>query len=140
VLSAKIIAEIGNIDRFSSSDKLAKYAGIAPVCFSSGSKDKKVNNKYGNRLLNSYIFMLACVHINHGSKYSSPRNAIFLDYYLKKLSEGKTKHQAILLVMRRVINIIYGLMKNKTEYIHPKELSDRCLKKYKESQKEKTVE
>ncbi len=123
VMASKIISEIGNIDRFSSADKLAKYAGIAPVSFSSGMKDKNVNNKYGNRTLNSYIYMIACVHINLGTKTArricSP---IFLDYYLKKISEGKTKHQAILQVMRRIVNIIYGLIKNRTEYIHPKEL------------------
>ena len=140
VSSARIISQIGNINRFSSSDKLAKYAGIAPVCFSSGEKDKKVNNKYGNRLLNSYIYMLACIHINQGNARSNPRNAIFLNYYLKKLSEGKTKHQAILLVMRRLINIIYGMMKNKTEYVHPKELGYKCLEEYRENQKDKSVD
>ena len=64
VLSAQIISEIGNINRFPSADKLARYAGIAPVSFSSGSKDKKVNNKYGNRKLNSYIYHVACLNIN----------------------------------------------------------------------------
>ena len=126
VLSAKIISEIGNIDRFSSADKLAKYSGIAPVSFSSGSKDKQVNNKYGNRTLNSYIYLVACVVINEGCKNATKIcNPIFLDYYLKKISEGKTKHQARLQVMRRLVNIIYGMMKNKIEYIHPEKLSDK---------------
>jgi hypothetical protein len=35
------------------------------------------------------------------------------------LSQGKTKHQAIVCVMRGLVNIIYGMMKNKTEYVHP---------------------
>ena len=133
ILSAKIISEIGNIDRFKSADKLARYAGIAPVSFSSGKKDKNVNNKYGNRKLNSYIYIVACVNINQGSKNAKKIcSPIFLDYYLKKLSEGKTKHQAILQVMRRIINIIYGMMKNRSEYIHPKELSDEFQKKHRE--------
>ena len=34
-----------------------------------------------------------------------------------KISEGKTKSQALVCVMRRLVNIIYGMMKNKTEYI-----------------------
>lgn len=126
VLAAKIISEIGNINRFPSSSKLAKYAGIAPVSFSSGSKEKNVNNKYGNRKLNSYIYIIACVHINPGGRGAKKiMSPIFYDYYLKKISEGKTKHQAILQVMRRLVNILYGLMKNKTEYIHPKDLSDK---------------
>jgi len=114
VLAAKIISEIGNIDRFSSPHKLARYAGIAPVSFSSGSKDKEVCNKYGNRALNSYIFIIACVSISPGSRNTTKLcSPIFLDYYQKKLSEGKTKHQALLQVMRRMINIIYGMMKNR---------------------------
>ena len=126
VLSAKLISEIGNITRFSNASKLARYAGIAPVSFSSGSKDKQVNNKYGNRVLNSYFYLVACVNINQGSKNSIKlRNPIFLDYYLKKISEGKTKHQAMLQVMRRIVNIVYGMMKNKTEYVHPKALNDK---------------
>ncbi len=85
VLAAKIIAEIGNIDNFASADKLAKYAGIAPVSFSSGSKDKKVNNKYGNRKLNSYIYILACIHINPGGRgMRRIMSSIFYDYYMKK--------------------------------------------------------
>lgn len=126
VLGAKIISEIGNINRFSSSDKLARYAWIAPVSVSSGKKEKEIYNKYGNRKLNSYIYVVACVNINQGCKNAKRIcNPIFLDYYLKKLSEGKTKHQAILQVMRRIINIIYGMMRNRTEYIHPKELSNK---------------
>ena len=130
-MAAKIISEIGNIDRFSSSAKLARYAGIAPVSFSSGKKDKEVNCKYGNRQLNSYIYNVARGHINEGpptsQKICSP---IFLDYYLKKIKEGKTKHQSMLQVMRRLINIIYGMMKSREEYIHPQELSNRYQQKH----------
>jgi transposase len=133
VLAAKIISEIGNIDRFSSADKLARYAGIAPVSFSSGKKDKDVNNKYGNRKLNSYIYILACIHINPGGRgMRRIMSPIFYDYYQKKISEGKTKHQAILQVMRRLTNIIYGLMKNRSEYVHSEELAETLEKKHNE--------
>jgi len=129
VLAAKIISEIGNIDRFPNANKLARYAGIAPISFSSGSKDKEVNNKYGNRALNSYIFIIACVSISPGGRTNTKLcSPIFLDYYLKKISEGKTKHQALLQVMRRIINIIYGMMKNRTEYVHPQELDNKFQK------------
>ena len=36
-----------------------------------------------------------------------------------RISEGKTKRQVLVCVMRRLNNIIYGMMKNKTEYILP---------------------
>ena len=38
---------------------------------------------------------------------------------LKKMSEGKTGKQALKAVMRRLVNIVYGMMRHKTEYINP---------------------
>nr|WP_275446003.1 IS110 family transposase [Paenibacillus sp. ACRSA] len=40
VRAAELIAEIGDIRRFSNADKLARFAGIVPVRFSSGGKGK----------------------------------------------------------------------------------------------------
>ena len=53
------------------------------------------------------------------SRKGTSRNPVFLEYYKKKISEGKTKIQVLVCVMRRLNNIIYGMMKNKTEYILP---------------------
>jgi len=53
--------------------------------------------------------------------------AVFQEYFKHKVSEGKTKPQALACVMRRLVNIIYGMLKNKSEYRAPempvKELS-----------------
>jgi len=38
---------------------------------------------------------------------------------MRKISEGKTKYQALVCVMRRLVNIIYGMMANRTEYREP---------------------
>ena len=51
------------------------------------------------------------------SRKGTPRNPVFLEYYKKKILECKTKIQALVFVMRRLNNIIYGMMKNKTGYI-----------------------
>ena len=131
VSAAQIVSEIGNIDRFNSSDKLARYCGVAPVEFSSGSKDKTIYNKYGNRQLNSYIYRVACCHLSCGKYKDNPCSPIFFDYYNKKISEGKTKQQAITYIMRRIVRILYGMMKNKTEYRHPESLSSECMEKFK---------
>jgi hypothetical protein len=37
-----------------------------------------------------------------------PRNPVFHDYYQRKITEGKTKKQALVCVMRRLVNIVYG--------------------------------
>jgi len=119
VTAIALVAGIGDINRFANSDKLARYAGIAPVNFSSAGKGKDKKSKQGNRELYATFYFLAIqqVQIAKGSKL--PRNPVFLEYYLRKISEGKTKVQALVCVMRRLANIIYGMMKNKQEYIMP---------------------
>jgi len=133
ITSAEIIANIGNIDRFSSKDKLARYAGIAPVSFSSGNNDKEIRNEYGNRDLNSNIYNLAVRSIIPGKNRDTPSNAIFLEYYLRKIRAGKTKKQAITCIMRRLINIIYIMLRDNTEFVIPKELELKCKNLYLET-------
>lgn len=127
VTSAEIVSEIGNIERFSNASKLAKYCGVAPINFSSGSHDKTVRNEYGNRHLNGYIYYLACRSICTGKGKQCPHNPIFLDYYYKKIADGKTKRQSLTCVMRRIINIIFNILKNDVNYEHPKQLNEQCL-------------
>jgi len=119
VTASAFIAEIGDIHRFTNSDKLARYAGIAPVRMGSGGKETIQKSKQGNRKLYTIFYNLAVqqIHICKGSK--TPRNPVFYEYYQKKLAEGKTKQQALICIMRRLVNIIYGMMKHKTAYIMP---------------------
>ena len=119
VTAAALIAEIGDISRFTSADKLAKYAGIAPVQYSSGQSDHNFSNRRGDRNLNQILFFLAVSQCNdHGAK-GGPVNPIFAAYYKKKISEGKTKKQALKCVMRRLVNIIYRMIKTGEEYRIP---------------------
>ena len=47
----KMLAEIGDIKRFANANKLAQFAGIAPLHLSSSGKGKDVATKQGNRRL-----------------------------------------------------------------------------------------
>ena len=76
--------------------------------------------------MNCYIYQLACRSLLTGKSKSNPYNAIFYEYYHKKISEGKTKHQAIICIMRRIINILYNMLRNDSEYVHPSELDIKC--------------
>ena len=119
ITAALLIAEVGDINRFSSADKLAKYAGISPVSYSSGKTDKLLCNVLGDRKLNRIFFSLAVTVVNCAGDSGKPVNEIFHRYYKKKISEGKTKKQALKCVMRRLVNIVYSMMKNGTEYREP---------------------
>ena len=115
---AKLLSEIGDIRRFPNADKLANFAGIAPVNFSSAGKGDDKPFKQGNRRLQSTIYFLAIQMIQLSSK-GLPRNPSFFTYYQKQLARGKNKPQALILISRRLVNIIYGMLKNKTVYQMP---------------------
>lgn len=139
ITSAEIMSEIGNIKRFHNASKLAKYCGIAPINFSSGNHEKTVRNEYGNRHLNGYIYYLGCRTICTGKGKLNPHNPIFLDYYYKKIEQGKTKRQALTCVMRRIINIIFKMLNEQIEYQHPLELNELCILNYREKLEENEV-
>jgi len=64
VTASALVAHIGDIKRFRNADKLANYAGVAPICHSSAGKGKDVQNKsLGNRELYSILYMLAMQQI-----------------------------------------------------------------------------
>ncbi len=119
VTASSLIAEIGDVRRFPNANKLARFAGIAPVYFGSGGKGKMHKSKRGNRALHALFYNLAVqqVQVAKGSKL--PRNPVFHAYYQRKQKEGKTKGQALVCIMRRLVNIVYGLMKYKTAYELP---------------------
>ncbi|MEK4669319.1 IS110 family transposase [Niallia sp. FSL R7-0271] len=119
VTASALIAEIGDVRRFPNANKLARFAGIAPVYIGSGGKGKERKSKQGNRALHALFYNLAVqqVQVAKGSKL--PRNPVFHAYYQRKLKEGKTKGQALVCIMRRLVNIIYGMMKHKTAYELP---------------------
>lgn len=49
-----------------------------------------------------------------------PRNPLFYEYFHKRINEdNKTRGQVMVCVMRRLVNIIYGMMKNKTAFVLP---------------------
>jgi len=115
--ACRLIAEVGDISRFKNSASLAQYAGIAPIPHSSGNSDIKRSNKRGNRQLNSIIYGIALILI--APKGGQITNPFFYNFYHQKISEGKTKKQALKVVQRRLINIIYGMMKHGVHYINP---------------------
>jgi len=113
--AAKLIAEIGDVNRFASSDKLAKCAGIAPQQKSSGKKQRFKKSNRGRRQLNTAIYQIALSQIGC-DRSGNPKNSRARDYFLRKISEVKTKKEALTCLQRRLCDIIYAMMKNKTEY------------------------
>jgi transposase len=119
VTASGFVAEIGNVSRFTSSEKLARFSGIAPVFRGSGDNGKYYKCKQGNRALHELFYRLACRQIGTKRGSKEPNNPYYYDYYHQKLSAGKTKTQALICIMRKLVDVVYILMKNKTEYVKP---------------------
>ncbi len=117
-MAVKILEEIGDIKSFPCAEKLAQFAGIAPIHLSSSGKGKDKATKQGNRRLQATIYFLA-IQMIQVSKNGKPRHPMFRAYYEKRKAEGKNGQQALICICRRLISIIYGMLKNGTEYRMP---------------------
>jgi transposase len=110
VLASTIIGEIGDINRFTSPGALSKYAGCSPRERSSGKKTRHVKSRSGNRRLNCAFHRMAL------SQISRMGNDRARTYFKKKISEGKSKSQALVCLRRQMVNIVWMMMKHKTVY------------------------
>ncbi len=119
VTAACFLAEIGDVERFASAEKLARFAGIAPVMYGTGGKTKNYKSKQGNRVLHDLFKQLAVRQLVVAKNTKQPRNAYLLHYYEQKIAEGKSKRQAIVCLMRKLVNVVYHLLKHKTVYQMP---------------------
>ncbi len=110
VLASTIIGEIGDINRFTSPGSLAKYAGCSPRERSSGKKVRHVKSRSGNRRLNCAFHRMALSQI---SRMGNDRARV---YFKRKISEGKSKSQALVCLRRQMVNIVWMILKHKTIY------------------------
>jgi len=106
VWASGMIAEIGDISAFHSSDALAKYAGLTWKKSDSGDFSSEDNHisKAGNTYLRYYLGEAA----NSVRRYSSE----YGEYYTKKYTEV-TKHQhkrALALTSRKLVRLVFGLL------------------------------
>ena len=118
--SENMLADIGVINCFPNANQLAKSAGICPINFSSAGKGKDMCPKQGNRRLQAIFYFLA-IQMIQVSTNGTPRNKVFREYYLRRVAEGKNKQQALICIARRLVNIVYGMLKNHTKYREPEQ-------------------
>jgi len=109
-IAGMIVGEIGDIARFHSPGALAKYAGCSPREYSSGKTHRHRKTRSGNRRLNCAFHRMAL------SQISRSGNEKAKTYFKKKISEGKSKSQALVSLRRHMVNIIWCMMKHKTAY------------------------
>jgi len=109
-VAGMIVGEIGDINRFHSPGALAKYAGCSPRECSSGKTNRHRKTRSGNRRLNCAFHRMAL------SQISRSGNDKAKTYFRKKISEGKSKNQALVCLRRQMVNIVWMMLKHKTVY------------------------
>lgn len=108
-IAATLMAEIGDIRRFTDFDQLLAFAGIHPAERSSGRKGSNPEtawhmSKAGNAHLRVAAYRLAVVGVQH--------NPVIKAYYERKRAAGKTKMNALGHCMRKALSLVWGVWRN----------------------------
>ena len=103
ITAAKLLAEIGPIDRFRSDAQLARHGGVAPLEASSGKSQRHRLDRGGNRQLNAALYRIAITQ----ARYYDPARA----YLERKRSEGKSRREALRCLKRLLVRVVFNTLK-----------------------------
>jgi transposase len=103
VTAAKLLAEIGPVERFRNDAQLARHGGVAPLEASSGRTQRHRLDRGGNRQLNAALYRIAITQ----ARYHAPARA----YLERKRAEGKTRREAIRCLKRLLVRVVYQTLK-----------------------------
>jgi transposase len=105
---SRILAEIGDGTRFADGNKLASYAGLAPVTRQSGkSINGESKSRRGNHRLKNAMFLAAFASLR------APESKAFYD---RKRAEGKRHNAALICLARRRCNVILAMLRTQQPY------------------------
>jgi transposase len=96
--AAKLLCEIGPIDRFPTDAQLARHAGVAPLEASSGRVRRHRLDRGGNRQLNCALHRIAVTQ----ARIHPPARA----YLERKQAEGKSRREAIRCLKRQLARVV----------------------------------
>jgi transposase len=97
--AARLLGDIGNINRFPTAGHFASWNGTAPIDASSGDHQRHRLSRSGNRRINRVLHIMAIVQLRN----DTPGRA----YYRRKLAAGKTPMEAIRCLKRRLSDVVY---------------------------------
>jgi transposase len=99
VVAARILADVGDVARFSDRNRFASWTGTAPLDASSGEQIRHRLSRAGNRRMNHMLHIAAVVQLRHDTEGRA--------YYRRKLDAGKTPMEALRCLKRRLSDVIY---------------------------------
>src|SRR3954468_7602360 len=101
--AAKLLAEVGPIDRFQTDAQLARHSGVAPLEASSGRVQRHRLDRGGNRQLNAAFYRIAITHAPH---HPAPRA-----YPERNQAEAKSRREAIRCLKRQLARVVFNTLK-----------------------------
>lgn len=110
VTAGLIMGEIRDISRFHSVESLISYSGMDIEPYDSGKYSAKNRrpSKKGSRYLRYALFQVARITWIY--------DPIFRAYYNKKISEGKHYYVALGHIQKKLIRVVYSILKNRSVY------------------------
>jgi len=112
-IAATLLAEIGDIGRFSDFDQLLAFAGVHPAERSSGRKGANPEtawhmSKAGDSHLRAAAYRMAVVGVQH--------NPVIAAHYARKRAAGKSKMNALGHCMRKALSLVWGVWRNGEDF------------------------
>jgi transposase len=104
--AAKLLGELGPIERFDTDAQLARHAGVAPLEASSGKHQRHRLDRGGNRQLNCALHRIAITQ----ARVHPPARA----YLERKQSEGKSRREALRCLKRQLARTVYNTLKSES--------------------------
>ena len=110
ITGTSILAELGDISKYSNAGKVIKFAGVNPYISESGkfSADKTAITKKGSKYLRTTLYRVIIPVIRH--------NPAFNNYYHLKRNQGKGHLCALGHCVRKLLRIIYHLETNNLSF------------------------
>ena len=105
-----ILAELGDISNYSKPSQIIKFAGVAPLHYESSQFNAQHTaiTKKGSKYLRKTLYQIMLPVIRH--------NPVFNKYYQLKISQGKGHRCAQGHCVRKLLRIIYHLLKTNQQF------------------------
>jgi len=103
-----LVAEIGDVDRFPSSEQLCSYAGLVPSVRRSGSSTIHGSiTKAGSKWVRWALTQAVHVHVRYDTR---------LTRFYRRLARKKAKQVAVMATARKLLKVVYWMLKSGEEY------------------------
>jgi len=107
ITGSTFLAEIGDINNFTSYKHIIAFAGLDPSIHQSGQYEgRSTISKRGNRHLRRIIFIMTLCAVRSKN--------VFREYFLRRKQEGLPPKKAILATAHKLVRVIFAMLSNKT--------------------------